>query len=83
MPNNGNGNPSLKVRLLTSSRRMNGSVSRRLMSAGALMVERVFCMMSPINGFDQHYNLLVEVVEMAGIDTLFPGFRRGADYLLK
>jgi len=27
--------------------------------------------------------MLVEIVEMAGIDTLIPGFRRGADYLLK
>lgn len=37
-----------------------------------------------LNGFDQHYNLLVEVVEMAGIDAFYlPGFRRGADYLLK
>lgn len=38
---------------------------------------------TPLNGFDQHYNLLVEVVEMAGIDAFVPGFRRGADYLLK
>jgi hypothetical protein len=27
--------------------------------------------------------MLVEVVEMAGIDALVPGFRHGADYLLK
>jgi len=27
-----------------------------------------------LNDFDQHYNLLVEVVEMAGIDAFFLAF---------
>jgi len=48
MPNNGNGNPSLKVLLLTHSRRIKGMVNRSPISAGVLVLEAMSFMMVSI-----------------------------------
>jgi hypothetical protein len=70
-PNTGKGNSSLYVRRLNSSRRRNGRVTSWPVRAGAL--RRVDMFLMSLKGFDQHCNLLVEIVEMPGIE---PGSER-------